>query len=115
MMKAQNRGPATSDQADASGAGDEEILIVRGLSTAGYRRHLRNFEYRWGRLVVLSPADWSAPALVVGLFFEHRDLPTSTYMDYHHIPRGWGDQLDIGRHIRGGDVFLDVPQLAEDT
>ena len=94
---------------------DEEILIVRGLSTAGYRRHLRNLEYRWGRLVVLSPADWSAPALVVGFFFEHRDLPTSTYMDHHYFPRGRGDQLDIGRHIRGGDVFLDVPQLAEDT
>jgi hypothetical protein len=36
-------------------------------------------------------------------------------MDHHHIPRRWGDQLDIGRYIRGGDVSLDVPQLAEDT
>jgi hypothetical protein len=94
---------------------DEEILIVRGLSTAGYRRHLRNLEYRWRRLVVLSWADWPAPTLILGVFFEHRDLSTSTYMDHHHIPRRWGDQLDIGRYIRGGDVSLDVPQLAEDT
>jgi hypothetical protein len=42
-------------------------------------------------------------------------LPLLTYMDHHHIPRRWGDQLDIGRYIRGGDVSLDVPQLAEDT
>jgi hypothetical protein len=51
----------------------------------------------------------------VGVFFEHRDLSTSTYMDHHHIPRRWGDQLDVGRDIRGGDVSLDVPQLAENT
>src|SRR6516164_4856594 len=96
--------------AEVNGVDRRGDLGARDLNSAGDRRHPRNPEYRWSRLVVSSRADSAAPACLVDLFFKHGDLLTPGYLDHQRVPGRQRDQLGVGRCIRSDHVPLDVSQ-----